>query len=177
MSLVTPKLGLTKPAGIEQFNLATYNTNLDLIDAGVLTQDTERKKVRYSELTGGSINYPLSNPTWGVGTITVDGTRNFNNTFVLPNASDQVKILETGLYYYSWQLNTTSPPPDAEMIIANTTSGLNVATDGLKRVTTWGPICQGIAYASVNDLINFYTINRQGAFSGVTRIKVARIHG
>lgn len=32
MSTVTPKLGLTKPAGIEQFNLATYNNNLDVVD-------------------------------------------------------------------------------------------------------------------------------------------------
>lgn len=33
MSTVTTLLGLTKPAGIEQFSLATYNNNLDLVDA------------------------------------------------------------------------------------------------------------------------------------------------
>lgn len=32
MSTVTTRLGLTKPAGVEQFNLATYNNNLDVID-------------------------------------------------------------------------------------------------------------------------------------------------
>lgn len=36
MSTVTTRLGLTKPAGIEQFNLATYNNNLDLVDAYAL---------------------------------------------------------------------------------------------------------------------------------------------
>lgn len=35
MSTVTTYLGLTKPASIEQFNLATYNTNLDLVDTRV----------------------------------------------------------------------------------------------------------------------------------------------
>lgn len=33
MSTVTPLLNLVKPATPEQFSLATYNTNLDLIDA------------------------------------------------------------------------------------------------------------------------------------------------
>ncbi len=37
MSTVTTKLGLTKPVGIEQFNLATYNNNLDLVDANAIT--------------------------------------------------------------------------------------------------------------------------------------------
>lgn len=36
MSTVTTYLGLTKPAGIEQFNLATYNNNLDLADNAYL---------------------------------------------------------------------------------------------------------------------------------------------
>jgi hypothetical protein len=33
VSTVTTKLGLVKPAGPEQFNLATYNNNLDIVDA------------------------------------------------------------------------------------------------------------------------------------------------
>lgn len=32
MSTVTPKLGLVKPVAVEQFSLATYNNNLDLVD-------------------------------------------------------------------------------------------------------------------------------------------------
>lgn len=43
MSTVTPLLNLVKPANVEQFSLATYNNNLDLLDA---------KAVQYSEAQG-----------------------------------------------------------------------------------------------------------------------------
>lgn len=39
MSTVTPKLGLVKPAGLEQFSRATYNNNLDIIDAAAMQVD------------------------------------------------------------------------------------------------------------------------------------------
>lgn len=46
MSTVTTRLGLTKPAGIEQFSLSTYNNNLDLIDAWVIAQAEKYAKGR-----------------------------------------------------------------------------------------------------------------------------------
>lgn len=36
MSTTTANLGLTKPAGTEQYNLETQNTNMELIDGGVM---------------------------------------------------------------------------------------------------------------------------------------------
>jgi|SRR5213595_3426769 len=43
MSTVTPTINLVKPATIEQFSLATFNNNLDLIDAEALSLRKESK--------------------------------------------------------------------------------------------------------------------------------------
>jgi len=57
MSTVTPLLNLVKPTTAEQFSLATYNNNLDLIDA---------KAAQYSEAQGtiNGTNYDFRQSTF-----------------------------------------------------------------------------------------------------------------
>lgn len=43
MSTVTPYLNLVKPAPLENFSRATYNTNLDLVDTDAITQNKAAK--------------------------------------------------------------------------------------------------------------------------------------
>ena len=97
MSTVTTRLGLTKPAGIEQFNLATYNNNLDLVDGFAITEEAERKKIRLAEYTGPVVVSPAGNGV-NFGQMTIDAAHVFNNTFVTPNGVTGLKILETGMY-------------------------------------------------------------------------------
>jgi hypothetical protein len=47
MSTVTPFLNLVKPAPLENFSRATYNNNLDLIDADSVNQDKAAKGQKY----------------------------------------------------------------------------------------------------------------------------------
>lgn len=56
MSTVTPRLGLTKPAGIEQYSLSVINNNSDAIDAFMVnTVDKMSQGVKLrSEAVGGT---------------------------------------------------------------------------------------------------------------------------
>lgn len=55
MSSVTTKLGLTKPVSVEQFNLATYNNNLDLVDNFAISADKQGKGyAAYAEMAADS---------------------------------------------------------------------------------------------------------------------------
>ncbi len=83
MSTVTPRLGLTKPAGIEQFNLATYNTNLDLIDT---------ESINVAKNGSGSMVFARYNATssaittltvvFAIPTFTFKANRKYKITFI-----------------------------------------------------------------------------------------------
>lgn len=73
MSTVTPKLGLTKPAGTEQFNLATYNNNLDIVDTDSTNQATDIKKA--PKILGVT-----SGVTWGTSPTTSSDIRYVSGT-------------------------------------------------------------------------------------------------
>lgn len=60
MSTVTTFLNLVKPAPLEQFSRATYNTNLDLIDAGVLNADRQAKGYMPQSKTRASASAPTT---------------------------------------------------------------------------------------------------------------------
>lgn len=51
MSTVTTNYGFTKPAGVEQYSLATHNNNLDGIDAAIKNVDNKLQKVQTGTAT------------------------------------------------------------------------------------------------------------------------------
>lgn len=57
MSTVTTRLGLVKPAGLEQWSRATNNNNLDLIDANVVIQSEWKPAWTDLSLTAAWVAY------------------------------------------------------------------------------------------------------------------------
>lgn len=141
------------------------------------TRLTDLEKPRRASFTGTSISYPNSSAQWGVGILVPDtsATQTMNNDFVVAHTSDTLKITKAGIYLFEWNLFTTSLPPNGEMGIKNVTTGELFSNDDLKRTVTWTPTLNGTSYAAVNDVIQFYTFNRSGAFVGSNRVKVTKI--
>lgn len=107
MSTVTTVFGLTKPAGIEQFSLATYNNNLDLIDAAILS---EAHKIQHIEFVRQG--HVASTGVIGPGDLStfVDAANSKNYSTWASPGTDQVAISQEGIYAVSWKIvpNTTS---------------------------------------------------------------------
>lgn len=107
MSTVTTVFGLTKPAGIEQFSLATYNNNLDLIDAAILS---EAHKIQHIEFVRQG--HVAGTGAVGIGdmsTLIESATSKNYSTWITFPAVDQVNISQEGIYAFQWKIvpNTT----------------------------------------------------------------------
>lgn len=118
MSTVTPFLGLTKPAGIEQFSLATYNNNLDAIDAGVLARANYDKADRKLVLLSNGFAWSGGQASWDAGTLTLDSPTGDLQSQITSGASfcspgsvsGSVKFNEPGMYDVTW-VNIPSGEP------------------------------------------------------------------
>lgn len=116
MSTVTPKLGLTKPAGIEQFNLATYNNNLDVVDNyAVNTVEKLPKGLLWQKHIATSSGAVLDAIIDNVPTFTFKANRKYriiwDFSYLMSGNSDS-------LYYISINL---APVADAAASLANCT--------------------------------------------------------
>lgn len=78
MSTVTTFLNLVKPAPLEAFSRATYNTNLDLIDAGAVNTDKQAKGLVYQQsvLVDSGIITTLAVANY-IATFTFKANRNY----------------------------------------------------------------------------------------------------
>lgn len=126
MSSSTTKLGLIKPAPGEKFNRATYNANLDLIDADAV----DRSKIRHFEAYVASQNTPSPASTWwGPQTpITAarDSTASFNDAEFTEAVSaavgtDGLRLTKEGIYTITWGIGNagSSSNPLWHIICAN----------------------------------------------------------
>lgn len=95
MSTVTPFLNLVKPAPLEAFSRATYNNNLDLIDAGTKAA-VERTGVAFGHM-GRTANFQGVGGA-GVTTIIMDAAQELLGGFTFDNAADALVIPKTGRY-------------------------------------------------------------------------------
>lgn len=170
MSLVTTRLGLIKPAGIEQFSLATYNKNLDDIDAGVNTGRKGRNARFYSALTKPA---PVAGNGYTFGPLGIDAgkplwTQNNDfcvaeNTGSLATDTGKIKITKAGFYDISSGYMPAANPGNMNFAfqITNNPAGNDVIP--MSRVGTygdWGAHCAvtGV-YLAVGAYIEGYQAN------------------
>lgn len=181
MSGVTDNYGLITVEEGESYDEEIFNTNNKAIDAQMKKNADALKKIQHAEFTGGASSFPASAAQWGTGVLTVDTVTVpgviHNNSFVAYDSSDTIKILETGVYLFQWQLYGTSLPPNGEICIKNVTTGVNVIIDDLSKSLSWTVPVTGGAFVSANDKISFFTLNRAAAFTGSSRIKVTKLAG
>jgi hypothetical protein len=181
MSGVTDNYGFILVEEGESYDEEIFNTNNKTADAQLKVNADAVKKIKHAEFTGGASSFPASAAQWGTGVLTVDNVSVpnviHNNSFVAYESSDTIKILETGLYLFQWQLYSTSLPPNGEIVIKNVTTGVNVIIDDLSKSLSWTVPVTGAAFVSANDKISFFTQNRAAAFSGSSRIKVTKLQG
>lgn len=95
MSTVTTLLGLTKPAGIEQFSLSTYNNNLDLIDTHAANAILKNRPFGHMGRTAGFAALQ------GIGTMTnviMDAAQQLAGGMTFSDADDALIIPVSGWY-------------------------------------------------------------------------------
>jgi hypothetical protein len=129
MSTVTTYLNLVKPANTENFSRATYNTNLDLIDAYAVANKKARNacynmKLPRTSTAGLGVNWGhLQLDTGRDGS----GKQNINNDFsVVDNTGTagqssekgRVRITKEGIYALSGYYSSTSNPGSLNFAVA-----------------------------------------------------------
>lgn len=177
MSGVTDNYGFITVDEGEAYDEEVFNTNNKGIDAQLKVNELAIKKIKHAEFTGAAVIFPSSAAQWGVGVLTADAPRIFNNTFCAYDSSDKIKMLETGIYTFEWFLSATTLPPAGEVAIRNVTQNDYVMNDDLANGVSYTVPVIATAYVAANDIISFYTFNRTGAFQATSRIKITKVQG
>lgn len=118
MSTVTTFLNLVKPAPLEQFSRATYNTNLDLIDAGILARSNWDKYERLNILSNAGFAWSGGMVGWDAGVLSQEAGAGAASqissptpTFVTAGSvSGSLKFLEAGIYEVAWWVVPNADP-------------------------------------------------------------------
>lgn len=119
MSTVTTFLNLVKPAPLENFSRATYNTNLDLIDArAVVVEKFSKGIMSYETRSSASAGITVKGIVENIPTVTFKGGRMYR---VVWNASATVSVADG---YFTLGISTCL-----------TTDGASLTT-GLTDITT-----------------------------------------
>lgn len=169
MSTVTPYLNLVKPAPLENFSRATYNTNLDLIDAEALLRK-KAKNARFSMIavkTGAPAGNGIT-----LGPLQIDPTKPLwqsNNDFcVVDNTPDntagstgRIRITKAGIYNISGGYIPSTNP--GNMNWALTASGDKITMNRIGVYGDWEAVvsANGI-YMAVGAFIEGYQANSGG---------------
>ena len=173
MSTVTPYLNLVKPAPLENFSRATYNTNLDLIDAGIV--ENGNRKVRHAEYTGGSVTHP-ANTLWGVGTLAQDNASTINNDFSSQNGiSDGFTISKSGLYLVQAFLAGTGATPQGWVSIRNDGGG-NYVEENVGGTSSWNASVMTVVYVASAVNIQIKT-TFTASYVATSRIRLTKLQG
>ena len=130
MSTVTTFLNLVKPAPLEAFSRATYNTNLDLIDAYVLGTAEKLPKgiVSYETRSSASAGITAKGIVENIPTVTFKGGRMYK---VVWNASATVSVADG---YFTLGISTCLTTDSAAL----TTGLTDITTSSVKAVSTGG---------------------------------------
>lgn len=94
MSTVTTLLGLTKPAGPEQFNLATYNNNLDLVDGGMPFKKGQKPFAHMGRTAGFQGGFTTSVQT----AVQFSAAQKLHGGFTFDAANNALVVPTTGSY-------------------------------------------------------------------------------
>lgn len=129
MSTVTPFLNLVKPAPLENFSRATYNTNLDLIDAHAITVEKFSKGIMsYETRSAASAGITVKGIVENIPTVTFKGGRMYR---VVWNASATVSVADG---YFTLGISTCLTTDGAAL----TTGLTDITTSSIAHENTGG---------------------------------------
>jgi hypothetical protein len=179
MATPTPNYNLLKPANGETYNVQLLDDNYDKIDAGLTGLNTALHTIKQAEYTAAITGFPAGSGNWGPGLLSPDNARQWNNTFVQPGSNDTLKILENGAYIFIWEFAFQSAPNavSGEIIIHNSTQNNRLFSGDYASCVSWGPIYMCAGVCNANDIVDFFTINRNTAINCTSRIRVTKIAG